>query len=113
MAMIVKASPQAPLNLSDAAYFREDGYPMLRVNVDGKTAYCMAERKTRPYAAGLVYLGGGFEEILPDITAHWDDGDVCVLSGFSDDRRLFALYERFQHDTDTRNFTPGPVPIPD
>src|SRR4051812_12618424 len=99
------------MDLAHARYVWHDGYPMLEVEVDGRLARLDAYPKPGVHLAGYVSLGSRFRDLLPPITLHPPDGGPTVLTGCSDDRRLWLLYDRFLHRADP--LAEGPVPIPD
>jgi hypothetical protein len=92
-----------PLSLSNARYLRHQRYPHLIVEVEGRTT-CFLFEPQKPYGLnnGLVYLGESFADVVPDL-----------VDGFTSDRRLFALFERYARACSEGTFKPGPVAIPD
>lgn len=112
------ASSIVPLDLTAASYADEgSGYASLRVTINGRRAFIVADQKPTLLEAGLVFVGSGDSEswgdILPPIDFKLDDGSRLRLEGFADDRRLFALYDRFRRSLNDGTFRPGPVDIPD
>lgn len=100
------------LKLANARYVVRDGYPLLLVEVDGREATMASETKPTLHGAGLVFVGSEFADVLPDVTIHPPDGGTTTLRGFSDDRRLFKLFDAFLIACNDGTFRPGPVPIP-
>lgn len=101
------------LPLQNARYEWLDDYPVLRVEVMGRTATLVPETKPAIHAAGLVFLGGEFAELVPPITLRPPDGGPTVLRGFAADPRLFRLHDAFGRACGDGSFRAGPVPIPD
>jgi hypothetical protein len=92
-----------PLSLSNARHFIHDGYPILAVDIEGRTANLLFEpQKPSGFKQRLLYLGESFADIVPDL-----------VDGFTSDRRLFALFERYARASSEGTFKPGPVTIPD
>ena len=73
-----------------------DHYPVLQVEIDGKTAQISTEHKALQY--GLVYLGPDFEEdYTATLPANLEDGrpEEQTLYGVTDDEELVALVRAF------------------
>lgn len=101
------------MKLSDARYEVNDGYSILKIEVDGRTATMGTEWKPSLRAAGIVFLGSNFGGIVPDIEYESPEGWKTKLSGFTKDVRIVRLYDQFWSDANSGSFTPGPVPIPE
>lgn len=100
------------MNLANARYEREDGYAILRVEVDGKVATIGTEWKPSLRAAGIVFLGSDFQGVMPPIDFEPSDGGLTTLRGCTRDVRMVRLYDQFWSDANSGSFTPGPVSIP-
>ena len=110
-------SPAPKLHVTAAAY-RIEGYRgVLVLTVNGREAVVTNEAKPAIAAAGLVYLGGDdWEDELPpiDFTVPGEPGNVTTLRGFTADRVVFQLWQRFRAACDggLATFHEGPVAIP-
>ena len=104
-----------PVQLSNARYWINDGYPMLGVEVDGRTTNLIAECKPSVYNAGIVFLGADFADVVPaiDLDLPADDGGGRIhLEGFTRDAQLYRLYTDFLKAAGDGTFKSGPVRIP-
>ena len=101
------------MRLSDACYLVRDGYPLLGVVIDDRPAELGSETKPTLHAAGLVFLGSGFEDLVPPIDFKPPDGEWTELRGFASDRRLFRLYDDFLGACNSDDYAVGAVAIPD
>jgi len=102
------------VKLENASYLRHDGYPVLQVDVAGRTVYFPCEAKPTLHAAGYVYIGDEFTEdgTVPLATIEVD-GHPETLEGCSNDPRLWKLFDQFLRDSNSDHYQPGPVTIPD
>jgi hypothetical protein len=90
------------MRLSNARQIEHDLYPILQVDIEGRTAYLLFEpAKPTGFDEGRVYLGDEFADVVPDL-----------VDGFTADPRLFAIYNRYAIACSNGTFEPGPVEIP-
>jgi hypothetical protein len=90
------------VQLSNARHIRSDGYPILQVDVEGRTAYLLFEpAKPTGFADKKVYLGNEFADLVPDL-----------VDGFTSDIRLFSLFDHYARACLSGSFRPGPIEIP-
>jgi hypothetical protein len=99
------------MTISNASYYRNDGYPMLGFELDGHRISLCTDCKPTVHAAGIVCLNS-LEDVLPAIQLKADDGTVTTIQGATKDRRVFQLYDQFLRACGDGNFAPGPVTIP-
>jgi hypothetical protein len=78
------------MDIQNARYGSQDGYPLLLLDVDLLPARLFWEAKPTPLRHGLVFLGSEFADWVPAITL----GDT-VLRGFTSDRTIFRLFLAF------------------
>lgn len=102
------------LTITDARYVKLGGYPALRLSVNGRKATLITECKPTLRAAGIVFLGDEFADVVPpiDFVVPDSNGDVLRLEGFTKDPRVFQLYDEFGRACNDGSFKPGPVAIP-
>lgn len=101
------------LTLADARYLRVDRRPILEVAVDGQAARMGTDCKPTAHAAGLVFLGDTFEDVMPPIRFTPAGGGMTTLRGYTRDARVHRLYDAFLAAARGGNYRPGPVAIPE
>jgi hypothetical protein len=100
------------LKLENARHEREQGYPTLRLDVEGRPVSLTTEWKPQLRAAGIVRVGEDLADLLPPINWTSEDGTATPLVGFTRDRRMVALFERFWEAANSGLYREGPVEIP-
>jgi hypothetical protein len=100
------------LHIESAEYLLDGIYPLLKLSIDGRPAYLMAEQKPTLARAGILFLGGEFEDVVPAIDFQPDDGEPIILRGFTRDPVVFALWCQFTDATSDGSFEPGSVEVP-
>ena len=104
------------MTVVSAQYELDDGYPYLRLNLDGKDVWISSEQlKPSLIDNGYAFLGDDFEELLDlapiDLPAGalGNDNRAITLRGFTTDPVVVKLAQDFLA---VKDFQPGPVPIP-
>jgi hypothetical protein len=92
------------MKITNVQYQRIQGYPVLELLIDGKSARIMLEEKPSLYQAGLVFLGAAWEGVVPDIEFRG-----TTLRGFVRDPEIFKLYDDFGKAVSIGNFRTSPV----
>jgi hypothetical protein len=88
------------LKLTAARVEMHDGYPVLILEIAGRTARIDTEWKPAFRELGLVCLGEGFADLVPRRTYRDPkSGGVTNLLGFTNDPRIFDLMARFWSGT--------------
>lgn len=100
------------LKLENARIEANFPYTILKVEIEGRTAILDPQPKPTIHEAGLVSVGEEFRDILPDRTITVD-GRETELVGFSDDPRLFKLYDDYLIACNRDRVPYGSFPIPD
>lgn len=101
------------LKLGNARVEVRDLHPVLKVEIEGREAVLGTDAKPTIHKAGLVFVGEEFAELVGTHTITDDTGQETELVGFSDDPRLFLLYDDFLAACARGIVPPGAFPIPD
>ncbi len=92
------------MDIQNARYESQDGYPILAMDVDGIPARLLSEAKPTTLRHGLVFLGNAFEAIVPPVELA-----TTTLRGFTRDRGVFRLYLTFGLEVFNDRFQVGPA----
>jgi hypothetical protein len=105
---------QPTMQLKNARYVRESGYPILEVEISipelgitDKLARITLEQKRTTYEAGLIFLGSDWEEDLPKIEFE----NFTTLEGFIRDPELLKLFDDFGSAVSSGRFQPGAISL--
>ena len=100
------------LTLANATYWRNDGYPMLGLEVDGRRANLAADCKPVVFDAGITFLGPKFVDRVEPIVLEAEGMAPIRLEGFTRDARVHRLYAAFLKAAGEGTFEEGPGEIP-
>jgi hypothetical protein len=94
------------MTILQAWYDRAGEYPVLRIRLDGYEPLaaidCEATRELRSRKWGAVHIGMAFEDLLPPIQR-----DRFTLRGFTADKEVVRLAEKFLDDCESGRFQAG------
>lgn len=94
------------MEIQNPRYVLNQGHPELHFEYKGRTAKLGTEIKPTLYEAGIVFLGPDFEQLVPEIVFK-----RTTLRGFTQDPKVFALYDAFGKSVMNGTFKPGPVSL--
>ena len=92
------------MEIRNPRYVQDQGYSVLEVEINGRLARIFLEQKPTLYEAGIIFLGGEFESVLPAIVF-----GSLTLRGFTNDPEILRLYDEFGQAVEEGRFEPGPV----
>lgn len=92
------------MQITNPRYVQTGGYPILELDLDGRTARITLEQKPTLYQAGLIFLGADWEEAVPEI-----EFQGTTLRGFTNDPAILTLYDQFGEAVMSGTFRPGSI----
>jgi len=105
------------VEIQNPRFMLNEGYAELHFELHGKTAVVLTDSQKRALSdSGLVYLGGDFEDDVPEIAWTFPEtGEVFHLRGFTRDARVLKLFRRLckAANLSGAEFPVGPVALDD
>lgn len=95
------------MKITNPRYVRQQGYPLLELEIDGITTRIEPPRKPSIHAAGLVFIGGEFHDLVPPI-----EFKGTTLKGFTNNPDIFRLTDQLGRAANDGTFQVGAIEYP-